>query len=227
MAEALPEAGASFHGVLHLMSPEDMAKLDKIEASYIRNTCIAVGYDGKAYDCTVYSRVNVERGPDKDKAPTERYLDIMIEGCKHFGVKQSYIDFLQNHDKQPRKKPEEYLKLEVPGDLPTMSDADIASGNGKDGNKLLFTCNGKVYEYTADKEGPFGKIWMGAKASGKNEIEVTLSGVMYDPKYGVITKKEQVTRDCAANYEDQMATWKSFGDKSWVMVGLFDQKYPD
>ena len=34
MAEAIPEVGKSFHGVLHKMSPENMVILDKMEADF-------------------------------------------------------------------------------------------------------------------------------------------------------------------------------------------------
>lgn len=63
------------------MSSEDMVKLDKIEATYIRETAKAIDYNGNSYEATVYTRVNATRGPEHDKDPSERYLDIMIEGC--------------------------------------------------------------------------------------------------------------------------------------------------
>jgi len=96
--------------------------LDRIEAAYERLPATAVDYDGNEIKCSVYSQ-NAEffKSPDRanDKPPMERYLDLMAEGAKHFGIKQEYIDWILNHEKQPRKKPEEFDKYEVPEGLPT------------------------------------------------------------------------------------------------------------
>jgi len=58
MAKAVTKEGTSFHGVLHLMTAEDMAKLDKIEGVdsgfYERTQVKAKLYDGKVQPCTVY-----------------------------------------------------------------------------------------------------------------------------------------------------------------------------
>jgi AIG2-like family len=79
MAEALPEEGKSFHGVLHKMSPENMVILDKMEADLTRVNVNVKLYDGSKIVATIYSRPNVkERNSVIDKPPTERYLDIII-----------------------------------------------------------------------------------------------------------------------------------------------------
>lgn len=91
--------------------------------------------------------------------------------------------------------------------MPHMTLDEIAKANGKDGSPLYFGLNGKVIQYTDDLEGPFGKIWMGSKAKGLNSFEVVMAGVMYDPKFGVVTKPEQVTRMFACVWEDQMCEW--------------------
>ena len=87
MAEAIPEEGASFHGVLHKMTATDMAALDKIEMSYDKILAKVRLYDGTIKDAVVYCRNNVTRGPDVDKPPSERYIDIIKEGCILRGVK--------------------------------------------------------------------------------------------------------------------------------------------
>ena len=64
----------------------------------IRKEGIAKLYDGTEIKVTAYTRpVDKERGHHKDKKPTQRYKEIITEGCEHFGVKQSYIDWLKNH----------------------------------------------------------------------------------------------------------------------------------
>merc|ERR1712147_393732 len=86
MAEALPKEGSSFHGVVHAVTEEEMEMLDKIESVYVRGAGKAKLYDGTIVDCTVYTRENKERNADIDKHPTERYIDIIVAGCKEFGV---------------------------------------------------------------------------------------------------------------------------------------------
>jgi gamma-glutamylcyclotransferase (GGCT)/AIG2-like uncharacterized protein YtfP len=94
MAEAIPEEDSSFHGVVHAVTEDEMEKLDKIEAGYTRDTGKAKLYDGTIVDVSVYVRKGKSRGPQFDKPPTERYLDIITRGCKLWGVKQSHIDYL-------------------------------------------------------------------------------------------------------------------------------------
>ena len=65
-----------------------MEILDKIELNYSRSPAKVKLYDGSIIDATVYTRPNVQaRGSDVDKPPTERYIDIMVRGATHFGVK--------------------------------------------------------------------------------------------------------------------------------------------
>lgn len=124
MAEAVP--GESFHGVLHKCTEKEMLVLDKIELSYDRVKAKAKLYDGTLMDCTVYSKstdasLNASLAAADNKPPTERYVDIMKEGCVMYGVKQEYIDHLTNMEMQPRTKPEDFMCLggPVPEGLPT------------------------------------------------------------------------------------------------------------
>jgi len=88
----------------------DMKKLDKIEMVYDRVTANARLYNGTTIECVVfkYNEVRLEEtrmkvaGEDCD--PSERYLEIMIEGCVHHHVKSSYIDWLNAHPKNPRTR---------------------------------------------------------------------------------------------------------------------------
>ena len=96
-------------------------------------------------EASVYTRPNAKaRNPEVDKHPTERYIDIMVRGAIHFGVKQSYVDWLKSLEVQPRTKPEEFVKFELPEGLPMMTLEELKAGNGRDGNPLYFAINGKV-----------------------------------------------------------------------------------
>merc|ERR1719161_2491064 len=97
MAAARPKKGGSLHGVLHRMTGPEMRRLDEMEG------CPWGGYDriegrvrlpcGEIVFGTVYC-LNDERrqvlaaeAPEtlENHPPTERYLQIMIEGCRHYG----------------------------------------------------------------------------------------------------------------------------------------------
>jgi hypothetical protein len=56
MGMAIPEDGASFHGVLHKCTQEELTVLDSIESSYLRTPAKAKLYDGTIVDCKVYSQ---------------------------------------------------------------------------------------------------------------------------------------------------------------------------
>ena len=70
-----------------------MAILDKIESMYTRVQSKARLYDGTIVDCAVYSDAEKKLPRDgENKPPTERYIDIMIEGATKYGVNPEYID---------------------------------------------------------------------------------------------------------------------------------------
>merc|ERR1719350_1967554 len=64
MAEAIPEAGASFHGVLHRMTEGDQKFLDGIERDLTPTACKCKLYDGTVVDALVYTRPGATPGPD-------------------------------------------------------------------------------------------------------------------------------------------------------------------
>jgi len=45
---------------------------------------------------------------------------------------------------QPRIKPQDFMKFEIPEGLPLMTIEELRAGNGRDGNPLYFAINGKV-----------------------------------------------------------------------------------
>ena len=146
-AEAVACPGyRGFHGVVHTVSEHDMKILNDIEHIYTPTIAAAELYDGETIPVTVYcgSKENEETN---DRMPQERYLDIMIEGAQHFGVKQEYIDFLRSLEYEPRPKPEEFLSFgSTPSNVPTMSLNEVMKQDGEDGRPLYAIVNGKVLE---------------------------------------------------------------------------------
>ena len=150
----------SVHGVVWLCDEADMAKLDAIESSYDRVAARARLYDGVEVDCTVYKYNEVrlaeynskkkkkekEEEEEGDGLPSERYLEIMIEGCRHHNVSPSYVEWLRAHGKIARR--DEKLWASYP-DAPagvTMSMEELATYDGKGGARLCYGFNGKVCE---------------------------------------------------------------------------------
>ena len=108
-------------------------------------------YDGTEVECTVYSQnddffTKPERA--NDKPPKERYIDLMIEGARHYGVAEEYLMHLKTITVQPRKTREEFDLYPVPEGTPTWNFEQLQQG--KQGNPYLFAINGKVVQAADD-----------------------------------------------------------------------------
>ena len=56
--------------------------------------------------------------------PTERYWSMMIEGCKHHGVAQSWIDWLERHSRWLQKTAKMFLRLRRPSNRAVCGPAE-------------------------------------------------------------------------------------------------------
>lgn len=96
-ANVVPRAGAVVHGVLHRLSREQMARLDRFEGGGVayRHLELEVeAYDGRRLRARVYSAIRITR----ERRPSCRYLNILREGARHFALDPDYIRML---DAQP------------------------------------------------------------------------------------------------------------------------------
>ena len=96
MAEIIPKQGATCQGVCHSLKEDDFEGMDKLEA--VPRTMIKVKlYDGTTVDATVYLRSpDSKRGPEIDKPPTERFIDILVEGARFHRLDKSHINYLRS-----------------------------------------------------------------------------------------------------------------------------------
>ena len=368
VAEAVVEEGASFHGVLHKVDTDTMAKLDKIERDYVKKTATAQCYDGTLVECLVYCRPhsltadtaavaeaeavvsessepsktvdriaaeeaeselssprrsesivqvgrrrgrrrslcvsdlrikdsvvtmtrmssvsslpsqrrlsledidtsglvispscvmgkqNVvddadvddnsssETGSDNtptpakhtsspthcsDQPPLERYLDIMIDGCRHFGVSEEYIDFLSNHESQPRPIPGEFHSFgDPPEDSPTFTLEEVEQCDGRDGRPLRITFCGRVLECSLDRNSRDWNEFTDIHEQVGHVGEIYISRVAYDPKYGTPETLKDFTEEHANYLEDLMWRYMFFTGLPdvWIPVGWFEQTYRD
>jgi len=221
MAEAVAEEGASFHGVLHKMTKRDMANLDNMEVTYERKICKVKLYDDSVIDATVYCRKN-----DKfefSNAVAERYIELLVMGCEHYGVAQSHIDYLRTIPIIPRKKPHEFRKVEIPSNLPVWEKAMVATGDGKEGRPVYVGVNGKVCQYTGTAEYGLHKLFLERMAG--NHMELFMSRGLYEPKYGTHDRLEEFTREHCAFIEDSAAEHET--QHVLHVVALFEQAYGD
>ena len=128
MAFAIPIAGASFHGVIHLMTDDEFIELDKVESGYGRNKAKAKLYDGTIVDVSVYTqdekKMEEQRKNPNFKEfsdPSERYISIMIEGMENHGVNPEYIEKIRNRPCVKSKTLDELEKFDVPEGAPEMT----------------------------------------------------------------------------------------------------------
>jgi len=218
MAEAVKSEGKSFHGVLHQMTTQDMEVLDGIETIYVRTPGVAKLYDGNLVECCVYC---TNEKSSINNPPSERYIEILLLGCQHFGVAESHINFLKTIEVVPRRKPEDFQYLIVPKGLPTWTTDEIAIGNGLNGNPLYIVLNGKVREYIGDKNNFYYKVLMNNNMAGLN-FQLVSSNLIYDPKYGRLDKLDDMSREHGACLEDLHSRGTNF-----KTVALFEQTYKD
>ncbi|EQC39733.1 hypothetical protein SDRG_03161, partial [Saprolegnia diclina VS20] len=223
MAEAVPEAGASFHGVLHKMASAEMQVLDQMESTYIRVPATTRLYDGRLVDATIYGRdaAKVAALGQEDKPPSERYIEIMVRGCEHYGVAASHIALLKSVPFVPRKSPSDYISVPVPDGLRWFTQEELRAGTGVDKRPLLISINGKVREYIGSPDFAMYKNML--RMAGQ-PMEPFIAKMLYDPKYGCPSTLQEFTREHCACIEDM--TMQNFSNL-FQTVGLIAQTYKE
>lgn len=103
------DPGACVHGVLHRLTEEQFARLDRYEwggVAYRHLELDVAAYDGRRVRARVYSARYVSR----EKSPSCRYLTLIREGARVSGLDDDYVRMLDRHPCR---------------DTPTMSDSSI------------------------------------------------------------------------------------------------------
>lgn len=165
-----------------------------------------------------------------DQPPLERYLDIMIDGCRHFGVSEEYIDFLRNHESQPRPIPGEFHSFgDPPEDSPTFTLEEVEQCDGRDGRPLRITFCGRVLECSLDRNSRDWNEFCDIHEQVGHVGEMYISRVAYDPKYGTPETLKDFTEEHANYLEDLMWRYMTFTGLPdvWHPVGWFEQTFRD
>ena len=208
-----------------------MEKLDKIEITYNRSPAVVKLYDGTVVP---NSYVYVQKSTDDamhsgsvNNPPSERYIDVLVDGCQQHGVSESHIGWLRSVEYTPRTRPEDFLKIELPGSpLPLWTIDQVAVGDGKGENPIYSAINGKVRQYIGPRGCFQHHIAMGS--AGKHS-ELTLSKMLYEPKYGIPANIENFSRE-HCDYLEDLIVRSSFNASEtcspyYTIVALIEQVY--
>jgi hypothetical protein len=236
MAFASPRPRSTFHAVLHLMSAEDMAALDRMEPGYARVNATCRRYDGEEISATIYTADDLDERPSRP--PEQRYIDLLIEGCQHYGVDPSAVEQLQHLDALPHPLPSEFQSFVIPtevevaqpwteeqllrapqGQQEAAAGAAAAAAAGASGRVLAM--NGKVLEYIGPDDWP---IWSFYSQHLGTHLELMQSKTLYDPRHGSHDVLCEFTREHCACMEDWLA--RNCGTM-WKVIGLLPQEYAD
>lgn len=228
---AVPSEGKSFHGVLHLVDADTMERLDALEIAYRRVEGQARIYDDTMVTATVYTRDSFA-SEQEDNPPQQRYLEILIEGARHFQVHEKQIEFLESQKYVPRCVPAAFKSFDAAAaDAPVMSyEEDVCAFNGEDTPNLRLSVNGKVLEILVQNVDStlFRNSLNFFKQFGQR-VELVLSKIMYDPKYGCPESVEEFTREQAAYMEHNLfhMTEVNKSEGHWKVIGCIRQEYKE
>lgn len=118
------------HGVLHLLTWADLQSLDDFEGGYERVSCEVQLYNGTIISAFAY-QMNKMTMRLPHELPTERYLDIIAQGCLTHGVDISWIEFIRQHPCIPRKKPADFASFAMTtAAVPILSWEQISEHTG-------------------------------------------------------------------------------------------------
>ena len=128
--------------------------------------------------------------------PGERYLDIIMRGCKHYGVDPAYIEKLAKVPVIPRKKVEEYRTVPNPPNV-LISAKELAAAVGDEvwspqGTPLMISVNGKVLRWCMPLSTPqlqMSYTWSRSRYAGV-DMTLAVSKVLYEPLYPIPTTYE-------------------------------------
>lgn len=206
-ADARPAAGASFHGVLHLMPAAQLSELDGFEVGYKRTPARVRCYAGLLFDAVVYSAPRDASGaplsfsgaaPVAPLPPSQRYVDLIVAGCRHFGVAESHCEWLLAMRTTPRTAPEHFQVVPLLDGLPSWDEAALAAAP-LSADSVTTALNGKVLRVS----GPASIFLRNIGAHGSH-TEVPVAKSLFDVKYGAPDAVQDFTREHSAYVEDQL-----------------------
>ena len=229
-----------FDGVVHLLPHEQMMRLDQVEHMYCRRLVTIVDYDERSHLVYVYKMNAHGERERSERLPTERYLDIIVKGCEHFGVRSLHIDRLKHHQAVvPRKSPTDLETIHgVPDDVYYTPD-ELAKRNGNDPLfPLWISVNGKILEHTGlpPVECPdydnhkrlhdFIRSYFAGR-----EVTRAISRTWYEPMHQLPLKDDDLCHEHRTYAEDMCVSWRfnaseGQGESYWKPIGRLRSTSP-
>ncbi|CAF1091008.1 unnamed protein product [Rotaria sordida] len=199
---------AEFHGVVHLLTNEQMKHLDEIEFTYHRIKIKCIDYQGQYHTAYAY-QMNIKG--QLPSIPYERYLDIIVKGCEYYGVQSVYINRLKDEQPViPRKKPANFQSFKDFLSDTYYSLDELQKHNGDDPSLPLWvSINGKILEYAGlpPNDHPDYEVqqkfytFVKQKLGGREVTNIAAKG-LYDPLYKIPLNDEDISDEHRAQIED-------------------------
>lgn len=216
MADIKLRPGEDFHGVVHLLPIEQMFRLDQVEHMYRRMIVEIIDYQQRSHLVYVYQMHLLANEERAEGIPSERYLDIIVKGCEHFGVCSLYVNRLKNQQLIiPRKLPTAYQSFDnIPVDV-YYTDEDLRKHDGQNPNlPLWISINGKILEYRGlpsiehpDHENQKRFYAFILSHFAGREVAHGISRAWYEPMYRIPLNDEDLCDEHRALAEDMCVTW--------------------
>ena len=198
------------HGVLHLLTWADVRSLDDFEGGYDRVACEVQLYNGTTVSAFAY-QMNKATMRLPHELPTERYLDIIAQGCLTHGVDISWIEFIRQHPNIARKQPVDFAcftmttaavpilsweeigehtgtisdsnEFDFSGNDTQMNDLSVESTEQPVPSTLWIVINNKVLEFRGDTHSFFPFGYFVKHGIGGTDFTVRFAKAFYEPKY--------------------------------------------
>ena len=230
-AAARQVQGGELHGVLHKISLEDLAILDKIEVWYIRDLVEVVPYHGEDKEPAVkafvyvFDPAKVEKNPDQyaPNPPKERYMDILLEGARYFGLKKDFIEKnLVNVEFVARKELSKLRVFALPEEsLPEWTVEEMQKKDRENEDVVFVALKTKVVRF--DLTGvSSGHTHILKRDRGTRWAHLIASKYMYDPKFGVPNKVVDMSDEHFSYVEDMVLDSLIIGEvnNKWSVVAF-------
>lgn len=231
-AAARQDPGSEMHGVVHRLTRQELDMLDKIEFWYIKELVEVVPYTGEENLAPVEAFVYifdpkmVEKYPEKfaKSPPSARYMEILQEGAKHFGLEKTFIENnLENIEIVPRKALTELRTFKIPeGFLPEWTFEKMQEKDKEDKEIVFFAIKKKIFRFNLTGVGE--NTHFIRKERGTHFAHQIASKYWYEPQYGVPTQVGDMQDELHSYVEDMVIESVLIGEiaKRWTIVATLN-----
>lgn len=184
------------HGVVHLITDEELQRLETIEIGYEvqRHRVAPYGPEAPApMEADVF--INQDEEPrDPPVLPQRRYLRIIEEGLRHFGVDEAWIERACDRCSQPTRAPEDYLRApqaEDPDALPVWDARELRAQAGEGPYRMAL--GERVVEVEVHEQlHPIYHDIFGQMLSG-DEVTLKMCMAIYEPDLPSVDGPDDIT----------------------------------